>query len=90
MGITEVGVGDEDGRGGPIGGREAAELGVVVACAEIVEAGFGVALFTSEFVSVAGGGRVGAFATAGVESASSRMLPEASVTTRELPRRSAK
>ena len=48
--VVQVGVGDGGGDGGPVGGEPAAEAGGVVAGAEVVVAGFGVALLPVEFV----------------------------------------
>jgi len=42
--VGEVGVGNGGGNGGPVGGEPAAEAVGVVTSAEIVVAGFGVAL----------------------------------------------
>ena len=53
--IVQVGVGDWGGDGGPVGGEEAAHGGGIVAGAEVVEIGFGVAFFAGEFV----GGEIG-------------------------------
>ena len=53
--ISEFGVGDWGGDGGPVGGEEAAHRGGIVAGAEVVEIGFGVAFFAGEFV----GGEIG-------------------------------
>lgn len=50
LGVGEVGVGDRCGSGGPVGRFPAAKGGGVVAGAEIVVVGFGVALFAFEFV----------------------------------------
>jgi hypothetical protein len=50
-----------------IGRHEAAEGGGVVAGAEVVEAGFGVAFFGGEFVVLGAGVGDGAFATEGIE-----------------------
>jgi len=50
--VGEVGVGDRSGDGGPVGGEPAAEAVGVVASAEVVVEGFGVALLALEFVVV--------------------------------------
>jgi len=52
--IGEVGVGNGDGDAGPIGAEPAAEAVGIVARAEVVVAGFGVALLALEFVIVLG------------------------------------
>ena len=57
--VGEVGVGDGNGDAGPVGGEPAAEAAGVVAGAEVVVAGFGVALFAFELVGVGGGAVVG-------------------------------
>src|SRR5438128_2077316 len=57
--VGEVGVGDGSGDGGPIGGEPAAEAVGVVAGAEVVVAGFGVALLAFEFVVLRAGVGVG-------------------------------
>ena len=67
MRVGEVGVGDGNGDVGPIGAEPAAEAVGIVARAEIVVAGFRVALLALEFVDVARGGEIGAFAAVGVE-----------------------
>jgi len=53
LGVGEIGVGDGNGDAGPVGGEPAAEAAGVIAGAEVVVAGFGVAFFAFEFVSVA-------------------------------------
>jgi len=55
LGIGQVGVGNGRGNGRPVGGEPAAEAGSVVAGAEIVVAGFGVALLAVEFVGCCAG-----------------------------------
>src|SRR5579864_1383120 len=57
--VGEVSVGDGSGGAGPVGAEPAAESAGVVAGAEVVVTGFGVALLAFEFVSVAGRAGVG-------------------------------
>ncbi|HEV2194403.1 MAG TPA: hypothetical protein VGR55_02420 [Candidatus Acidoferrum sp.] len=65
--VGEVGVGDSFGDGGPVGGEPAAEAVGVVAGAEIVVAGFGVALLALELVILRAGVGVRALAAVWVE-----------------------
>lgn len=65
--VGEVGVGDGNGDGGPIGTEPAAETVGVVAGSEVVVPGFGVALLLLEFVDVAGSRGVGSLYPEGVE-----------------------
>src|SRR5689334_8238025 len=65
--VGQVGVGDGSGNGGPVGGEPAAEAVGVVAGAEIVVAGFGVAFLSLEFVVLRAGASVRALAAVGVE-----------------------
>ena len=69
MRVGEIGVGDGDGDGGPVGAEPAAEAVGVVASAEVVVAGFGVALFAFELVVVlrTGVGVWGTFDAPGIE-----------------------
>ncbi len=69
MRVGEVGIGDGNGGTGPIGGEPAAEAAGVVACPEVIVAGFGVALLAFEFVSGGRGAIVGVsvLAAVGVE-----------------------
>src|SRR2546427_8039898 len=50
--VGEIGVRDGNGDGGPVGAKPAAEAVGVVAGAEVVVAGFGVAFLAFEFVIV--------------------------------------
>jgi len=52
--VGKIGIGDGDGDRGPIGAEPAAETVGVVAGAEVVVAGFGVAFFAFEFVVLRG------------------------------------
>lgn len=65
--VGEIGVRDRDGDGGPVGAEPTAEAVGVVAGAEIVVAGFGVALFALELVVLRAGVGVGALAAVGIE-----------------------
>lgn len=65
--ISEVGVGDGSGVGGPVGDGEAAQRGGVVTRTEFIQPRFGVALFGGKFVAVAGRGANDALAAKGVE-----------------------
>lgn len=67
MRVGEIGVGDGDGDGGPVGAEPTAKALAVVAGAEIVVAGFGVALLAFEFVILRAGIGVGMFAAVGIE-----------------------
>ena len=62
MRVGEVGVGDANGDGGPIGAEPATEAVRVVACTEVVVAGFGVALLAFELVILRAGIGVRTFA----------------------------
>jgi hypothetical protein len=53
--VGEVGVGNGNGDAGPVGGEPTTKVAGIVAGAEVVVAGFGVALLAFEFVIVAGG-----------------------------------
>src|SRR6266481_2559656 len=67
--VGEVGVGDGRGDGGPVGSEPAAKAVGVVAGAEVVVAGFGVAFLAFELVVVlrAGVGVRGTLATKGIK-----------------------
>jgi hypothetical protein len=67
--VGEVGVGDGNGDAGPVGAEPAAETAGVITSAEVVVAGFGVALLAFEFVSVARRAvvGVGVLAAVGIE-----------------------
>ncbi len=68
LGVGEVGVGDGNGNSGPVGAEPTAEAVGVVAGAEVIVAGFGVAFLAFELVSVLGARvRDGALATVGIE-----------------------
>jgi hypothetical protein len=67
LGVGEVGVGDGDGGAGPVGGEPAAEAVGVVAGAEVVVAGFGVALLAFKFVVLGTGVGVDVLPAVGVE-----------------------
>ena len=69
MRVGEIGVGYGSGDAGPVGGEPAAEAVGVVAGAEVVVAGFGVAFLAFELVGVGGGAvvGVGALAAVGIE-----------------------
>lgn len=77
LGVGEIRVGDGRGDGGPIGAEPASEAVGVVASAEIVVAGFGVAFLALEFVFLRAGIGVGAFAALGIEV---RVVTESAVT----------
>ncbi len=66
--VGEIGVRDGNGDVGPIGAEPAAEAVGIVAGAEVIVAGFRVALLALEFVDIAGGGEIGAFAAVAVPS----------------------
>jgi len=61
--VAKVGVGDGGGNSGPIAGEPAAEAVGVVAGAEVVVAGFGVAFFAFELIVLRASVGVGAFAS---------------------------
>jgi hypothetical protein len=65
--VGEIGVRDGDGDGGPVGAEPAAKALAVVAGAEFVVPGFGVAFLTLEFVILQAGIGVGMFAAVGIE-----------------------
>jgi len=65
--VGEVGIGDRDGDGRPIGGEPAAEAVGVVARTEVVVARFTVAFFAFEFVVLRATVGVRAFAAVWVE-----------------------
>jgi hypothetical protein len=65
--VGEIGVGDGNGDGGPVGAEPAAEAAGVIAGAEVVVAGFGVAFFAFEFVVLRAGVGVGVLAAVGIE-----------------------
>jgi hypothetical protein len=65
--VGEVGVGDGDGDGGPVGAEPAAEAVGVIACAEVVVAGFGIAFLAFEFVVLPASVSVGVLAAVGIE-----------------------
>ena len=52
LGVGEVGVGDGNGNSGPVGAEPTAEAVGVVAGAEVIVAGFGVAFLAFELVIV--------------------------------------
>jgi len=65
--VGEVGVGHGHGDGGPVGGEPAAKTVGVVARAEVVVAGFGVAFLTVELVALRASVGEGVFAAEGIE-----------------------
>src|SRR6266478_4197399 len=65
--VGEVGIGDRCWDGGPIRAQPSTEAVGVVARAEVVVAGFGVALLAFEFVILRAGVGVGAFAAVRIE-----------------------
>jgi uncharacterized YccA/Bax inhibitor family protein len=65
--VGEIGVGDRNGNVRPVGGEPAAEAAGVIAGAELVVAGFGVAFLAFEFVVLRASVGVSVFAAVGVE-----------------------